>query len=116
MSTDPSVSICQLALKAGKIARGSAMIPAIQSGKAQLAVISDKAGANGKKKLYDKCKTYQVPVLEMESERFDAINPGIVSSFVITDKGFANSLAKKEKTRQELLNGNCPRKKADNNV
>lgn len=92
MPVSPVVSRCQLALRAGKIARGDALIPSIQSRKAKLVICSQDCGENRKKKVKDKTSSFSVPLEMLPAELFDQINPGISGAFAVTDAGFAKSI------------------------
>lgn len=88
---DP-VNLLGLALRAGKTVRGDALLPAIAAGKIRLAVIQADMGANRKKKIMDKCKTYQVPLLELPVEQYERIGPKAGAALGITDRGFADAI------------------------
>lgn len=100
------VGLLQLAMKAGRYVRGDGLIPAIQSNKAKLVVYDSEMGANRKKKLNDKCRSYQVPILEMNHDEFDSISTKAMKALAITDPGFAKAMIRKagldENTRSEI--------------
>jgi ribosomal protein L7Ae-like RNA K-turn-binding protein len=89
---DQAVSLVQLAIKAGKAQSGSFLIPSIQKGQAKLVVFSDKAGANLRKKIFNKCKSYEVPVIEMPMLMFNAISRSSSQAFAVCDAGFARNI------------------------
>lgn len=88
------VTLCQMAMKAGKTVRGDGLIPAIQAGKARLVLCSKGMGANGKKKLHSKCESFRVDLIEMEDQAFDSITNKACVAFAITDDGFAKAVRK----------------------
>lgn len=93
MPDDRALSLLGLCLKAGKFAKGDALIPAIQSGKAKAVVMSSLTGANRTKKLINKCASYQIPLYVLEAERYDRLGNKAGNSMAILDDGFARSLS-----------------------
>ncbi|MCF0259566.1 MAG: hypothetical protein HUJ54_06880 [Erysipelotrichaceae bacterium] len=91
------VSLCQLAIAARKTARGDALLPSIQKGQAKLVLYSSVCGANRRKKITDKCATYQIPALEVPADLFEQIHSGVASALAVCDQGFTDKL-------QELMN------------
>lgn len=90
---DP-VNLSGLALRAGKTVRGDSLLPSIRDGRVCLVVACTVMGANRKKKIMDKCRTYGVPVTELTPEQFDRIGPKAGQAFGITDAGFAKAIQK----------------------
>ncbi|MCF0106135.1 MAG: ribosomal L7Ae/L30e/S12e/Gadd45 family protein [Holdemanella sp.] len=90
-------NLCQLAFRAGKVSVGDALIPSIQSKKAQIVLYAKSCGNNRKKKLNDKCKFYNIPCYELNDEIFSNISHRSIQSLAITDKGFAVAIQKEMK-------------------
>lgn len=93
MNWNKVVSLVQTSLAMGAASSGSFLIPSIQKGSCRMVVCNENIGANTKKKLCDKTKSYHIPLLMMPEEQFNRIsskaaqayglsNPGIVSSIV----------------------------------
>ena len=99
MTDNRIISLLQLAMAAGKTVRGDGLIPAICRGKARLAVLSSETGNNTKKKILDKCRTYSVPVLELDAGEFDRISNRSMKALVVTDAGFAGRIDELRKDR-----------------
>lgn len=97
MQTKKIVNLCQLALRAGKAESGDALLKTITTGKAKAVVMDDSMGANMKKKILDKCKTYEVPVVPLESEAFASISRRPIKALALTDSGFVSALTKEVK-------------------
>lgn len=91
---DKAISLCQLAIKAGKTIKGDFLIPSIQKQQARLVLLSEDCGANRKKKVQDKCRTYNVPLIELKSEEFSRISPSVRAAIALTDQGFADGFCK----------------------
>lgn len=92
MPVSKPVATSQLALKAGKLVRGDALIPSIQKGQAKLVVVSELCGANRRKKIHDKCAFYKVDCIDVDPEQFDAVSPRVSGAYAIVDEGFARSI------------------------
>ena len=99
MDTDRIISLLQLAMAAGRTVRGDGLIPAICRGKARLTVLSSATGSNTKKKILDKCRTYSVPVLELDAAAFDRISHRAMKALAVTDAVFAGRIDELRKDR-----------------
>lgn len=101
MTVDQTVrtlGLIGLAKRAGKVVDGQDRVTvAITSRKARLVLIADDSGENGRKKLTDKCKSYQVPcvVWGQKAELGHAIGRSSVAAFAIVDSSFADKLLQK---------------------
>ena len=89
------ISLAQLAWKAGKVVSGDRLIPAIQSSKVYLVIVSSASGKNRKKKLMDKCKYYDVPFREIDALEFNQISLRSINSFGIIDQKFVQAMIEK---------------------
>lgn len=94
MPADQLVSLAQLSIKAGKYVRGEALIPSIQKQQAKAVLLSETCGANRRKKIQDKCASFNVPLIVLDPSRFDAISSLITGAVAITDDGFARGIVK----------------------
>ncbi|WP_288340443.1 50S ribosomal protein L7ae [uncultured Allobaculum sp.] len=94
MPADATVSLLGLCIRAGKFAKGDALIPAISSRKAKAVVISSACGANRTKKLHDKCSFYSIPCYTLEADRYDQLGSKAGNSIAILDAGFARGIEK----------------------
>lgn len=90
-----TISLLQIAWKAGKVVFGDRLIPAIQKNEVFLVIMSSSCGNNRKKKLKDKCVFYQIPLMEIDALRFNSISSRSMNSFGITDKHFVEAIEKK---------------------
>lgn len=86
-----------LAMRAGCVVTGEErVVQTIRSGQAKLVLIANDAGFNSHKKLTDKSRYYEVPLLN----HFDrqtlghALGKGERVAVAVTDKGFAAQLLK----------------------
>ncbi len=84
-----------LALRAGKCTLGEeAIIRDIQRNRAYLILIAQDTGVNTKKKLMDKCRSYEVPFREVDDR--DTLSNAIGKSgrvaIAITERGFAKKI------------------------
>ncbi|QJD83334.1 YlxQ family RNA-binding protein [Cohnella herbarum] len=86
-----------LATRAGKLISGEEVVlKAIRSGEAKLVLLAGDASDNTTKKISDKCNSYQVPLL-VGFTRFElgsAVGKPERVLFAVTDRGFADMLAK----------------------
>ncbi|HEU4965102.1 MAG TPA: ribosomal L7Ae/L30e/S12e/Gadd45 family protein [Bacilli bacterium] len=93
--TDPIVNLLGLAMRAGKVITGNdACLSAIRAKKAALAIVAGDTGANARKKYADKCKYYDVPLIEMMT-KVDlgmALGKPHNAVVVVSDPGFANRI------------------------
>lgn len=95
-----AVYLLQVALKSGKATFGSRLIPAIQKQQVRLVVFSSLIGANQRKKLINKCTTYQIPIVEMEADQFNKISNSANMAFGIEEKNLAEKIFESLKTSQ----------------
>lgn len=102
MPADQLVSLASLCVKTGRIARGEALLPSITSRKAQMVLLSDGCGANRKKKIQDKCRFYQVVLVQIPASRFERISGKVNGAAAVLDPGFAKKLTELAKA-QSLL-------------
>ncbi|HIV75742.1 MAG TPA: YlxQ family RNA-binding protein [Candidatus Pseudogracilibacillus intestinigallinarum] len=89
------LNLVGLANRARKITTGEELIiKDIQAGKVSLLLIADDVGDQTKKKLQDKCTTYQVPYMEVD-DRYTlghAIGKSERVAIAILDNGFAKKI------------------------
>lgn len=84
-----------LAKRAGKIVDGQErVLQAITARKAKLLVLTEDAGENGRKKLLDKAKSYQVPCVTFAGKNALgwAIGRDQTAAVAVLDDGFAGKL------------------------
>jgi len=84
-----------LAKRAGGLVTGNdACMAAVRSGKAVLAIVAKDTGGNAMKKYHDKCKSYNVPLLELFDKESlgHAVGKSHGAIVVLTEKGFANRI------------------------
>lgn len=89
------LSLLGLAMRAGKVVSGEfATENAVKSGKVSLVIVAKDASDNTKKLFRDKCKFYEIPVLEYgtKEELGKAIGKEMRSSVGIQDAGFAKTI------------------------
>ncbi|WEK56148.1 MAG: YlxQ family RNA-binding protein [Candidatus Cohnella colombiensis] len=95
MATNKVLSRLGLAMRAGKLVSGEEIvIKAIRSGEAKLIVLAQDASDNTGKKIADKCKSYNVPLL-IGYTRFElgsAVGKPERVMFAVTDRGFADMI------------------------
>lgn len=86
-----------LAMRAGKVFTGEErVVKAVQMNKVHLVIVAADGSENTRKKLRDKCRTYQVEYLEF-GDRYTlgkVTGRGQQVVIGIADKGFANQLCK----------------------
>lgn len=86
-----------LAMKAGRIiSGGSSCEDAVRDKKAKLVLLANDASENTKKRIQDKCRFYQVPLIrysEMDSLG-RIIGKSSRSTLAVTDEGFAKEIEK----------------------
>lgn len=76
-----------------RMVSGAEVIKGIQKRQVYLVVIAQECGENTRKKLMDKCTSYEVPYVFMEGEAMNrAIGTQNRMAVAITDKGFAQKL------------------------
>jgi ribosomal protein L7Ae-like RNA K-turn-binding protein len=86
-----------LAMRAGKLTTGEeSVLKAIRSGEAKLVLLAEDASAGTRKKMSDKCASYDVPLVEFGTR--EALGGSIGKEARVTvavlDNGFANMLRK----------------------
>ena len=88
------LSILGLACRARKISTGDKAIESIQKKRAQLALLASDASENTKKRISDKCRYYQIELIEVDSmERLSsAIGKELCAYMTVDDIGFAKSI------------------------
>ena len=86
------INLCQLAFRANYVQYGSKLIPSIQNQSAQLVIFSRSMGNNTRKKILDKCKTYQVPYLEVDPLEMDQLTSKNLVALSILNKDFAQKI------------------------
>lgn len=89
------MNIVGLAYRAGKCIIGEEkVIHAIRSKQAKLVLIAEDCGPSTLKKVTDKCKTYEIEFLKVDSRDLlgQAIGKYQKSLIVITDSGFSKKL------------------------
>lgn len=84
-----------LAMRAGKLVSGEeAVLKAVRSGDAKLVILAQDASDYTRKKMSDKCNTYQIP-MRIGFTRFElgaAVGKPERVLFAVTDPGFADLL------------------------
>lgn len=86
-----------LAMRAGKVVSGEdQVLDSIKSQKATFVLLSQDAGKSTKKRITDKCKTYQVPIYQYgtREELGKAIGKPARVVIAITDAGFTRMVQK----------------------
>ncbi len=92
-----ALNLLSLAQRAGKLSSGEFMVEkSVKEGKAYLVILAQDASKNTKKKFYNMCTYYHVPVTELSSkdELGHSIGRTERSSLALTDEGFAKALMK----------------------
>ncbi|WP_031218593.1 MULTISPECIES: L7Ae/L30e/S12e/Gadd45 family ribosomal protein [Alicyclobacillus] len=92
---DKILGLLGLARRAGAIVDGQdRILSAVTSGQAKLVVVTEDAGANGRKKLHDKANTYGVPVVTFANKVTlgRAVGRDTAAAVAIIDAGFAKKL------------------------
>ena len=105
MKGNKVLSLLGLSKKAGRLVSGEfSTETAVKTGKACLVLVSREASENTKKKFYDMCRYYQVPIYTIGSkeELGRAIGKEYRASLALTDENFSRAVINKiEKTRHE---------------
>ena len=105
MRIPEELSLAGLAAKAGKVVSGEfATEKAVKTGKAFLVITARDASENTKKKFYDMCRYYRVPIYTIGSkeELGRSIGKEYRASLALTDENFSRAVINKiEKTRHE---------------
>lgn len=84
-----------LAYRARKVSLGEeTIIKDIQGNKAKLVLLANDTGPQTKKKITDKCKTYQVPyfIVDDRDTLSNALGKSQRVAVAILDQGFANKI------------------------
>ncbi|ANB56152.1 ribosomal L7Ae/L30e/S12e/Gadd45 family protein [Anoxybacillus sp. B7M1] len=88
-------SLLGLANRARKIVSGEELVvKEIRSGRAKLVILSEDAAANTRKKIQDKCTSYEVPLCQA-TDRYElgrAIGKDARVVVAVIDEGFAKKL------------------------
>ena len=87
-----------LAFRAGKCVTGEEnILKSLRSNKAKLLLIANDCGETTKKRLIDKCTTFEVPYMEVADRRAlaQAIGKTERIAVAITDQGFATGIRKR---------------------
>ncbi|ASA96164.1 MULTISPECIES: YlxQ family RNA-binding protein [Anoxybacillus] len=95
MNHKPWVSFLGLANRARKVISGEELVvKEIQRKRAKLVILSEDASENTRKKIFDKCAFYRVPLCYVDNrhELGGAIGKGARVVVAITDEGFAQKL------------------------
>ena len=88
-----SLNTIQIIKKANKYTFGDGLIAKIRQGKIYLVVISKDMGLTNKKKVQDKCQTYDVKYIEMlDKVTLNSLFNKAISCFGITDENLAKKL------------------------
>ncbi len=94
------LSLLGLAMRAGKITLGEdAVIKTIKKGKAKIVFVAKDVGESTKKKINDKCKSYNVKMVQIftseeQSQAIGKMNRVLIG---VVDEGFANAINKQLK-------------------
>lgn len=89
------LNILGLAYRAGRCILGEeAIIHAIQTKNAKLVLIASDIGPQTKKKIMDKCKTYEIPTINVDDRETlgHAIGKSQRVAIAILDTGFAHKI------------------------
>jgi ribosomal protein L7Ae-like RNA K-turn-binding protein len=95
MRSNQWMSLLGLANRARKIISGEELsVKEIRSGKARLVLLSADASENTKKKITDKCRSYEVPIKFVEDRYLlgQAIGKEARVVVAVMDDGFAKKL------------------------
>lgn len=95
MTEQQLLQILGLAKRAGALVTGNdTCMTSVRTGKAALAIVAADTGANAKKKYHDKCKSYNVPIVELldKDQLGHAVGKAQSAILVITDQGFAKRI------------------------
>jgi ribosomal protein L7Ae-like RNA K-turn-binding protein len=106
MGANKVLQLLGLAMRAGKIVSGEELVlDAIRTRKAKLVLISRDASANTKKKISDKCRSYQVELIQ-EFDRYEighAIGKEERVVLGITDEGFVRKIRELQGANTEVI-------------
>lgn len=95
-SVHPNVfNLLGLAMRAGKIVSGEdGVLDVIRSGQASLVILSEDASENTRKRILDKCSSYQIDCLEFgdRARLGHAIGKWERVVLAVTDQGFAQKM------------------------
>lgn len=97
MKQNKVLSLLGLAAKGRNLVSGEFQTEnAVKDGSALLVVVAEDASGNTKKLFHDKCKFYEVPIMEYstKTELGRTIGKDLRSSLAICDAGLANAVKK----------------------
>lgn len=92
---DRYLNLLGIAYRAGKCIIGEeAIIKSIQHKKAKVVLIAEDIGESTKKKITDKCKTYNIPCIMVDNREILSQAIGQVGrvAIAIEDKGFSKKM------------------------
>lgn len=95
MKNNSYLNMIGLAYRARKLSLGEeTIIKDIQGNKAKLVLLANDIGPQTKKKITDKCKSYQVPyfIVDDRDTLSNAIGKSQRVAVAILDQGFANKI------------------------
>jgi len=97
--TSQWINALSLANKAGKVLSGDRVLPAIRDKKAKLVLLANDASENTKKKYRDKCKFYEIELIDDVScsQLSMAIGKNNRNYLAIVDGNFAKMIVSKKK-------------------
>ena len=98
LKPNKTMGLIGLATKAGKTAGGEFLTEReVKSGRAALVIVAEDASENTKKKFYDMCRYYQVPIYTIGSkeELGRAIGKEYRASLALTDENFSRAIINK---------------------
>lgn len=98
MNPNRIFSMIGLAMKAGYVQSGEFCTEkAVKSGNASLVIVSAEASENTKKKFYNMCSYYKIPIyfFGTKEEMGHYIGKEMRASIAITDEGFSKSIITK---------------------
>lgn len=97
MTSNKTISMIGMAMKAGKIASGEFMTEkAVKEGRACLVIVAEDASDNTKKMFHNMCTYYKVPLYIFGSKASlgHGLGKEIRASLAITDPGFQKAVEK----------------------
>lgn len=97
MMNDKFFSYLGLAMRAGKVVSGDELVhKAIRSGEAKVVCLAEDASMNTMKKFHDKCRSYEVPIIQYGNREQLGHSIGKAERVVIavTDQGLAQMILK----------------------
>jgi ribosomal protein L7Ae-like RNA K-turn-binding protein len=94
-----------LCMRAGKLISGDeGVLKAIRSGEAKLVIIAEDASSNAVKKFSDKCRSYQVPIIQHCTREDLGGSIGRENRIIvaITDQGFVRMIQRALENQTEV--------------